>query len=84
MNRPFEVTLEYAGRDLRVKGSRTPYIPENKKGHPDTWSPAENSILEDIRISEMTPQGHYIPLDIKDENSFIDDAEFIEAVEAEL
>lgn len=51
MMRPFNITLDIGGMELNVKGNYDPGRPENKKGHPDTWTPAEGGELEVIEVS---------------------------------
>ncbi len=84
MSRPFQVEFEYAGRELRVKGIELPEVATNLKGHPDTWSPGEAQVFEDVRIYEMEPQGRYLPLSIKEEKELLDDGEFMEELRKQV
>lgn len=51
----FEIALTWEVEEgvlmpLRVMGVQQPYIPENRRGHPDTWMPAEGGELEDMKV----------------------------------
>ena len=75
----FEVCLTYEVEDgvalpLRVRGSRQDFVPENRRGHPDTWTPAEGGELEDLRIIS----GCRLPKNVEDK--LLADDDFLESV----
>lgn len=79
----FDVSFDWEVEDgvslpVRVFGRKNPVIAENRKGHPDTWSPAEGGELEDLQVFS----GARLPRDV--ENRLLEDERFLETVEAAL
>ena len=79
----FEVALTWEIEEgvqmpIRVLGVKQPYIPANRRGHPDTWTPAEGGELEDLRVFS----GGRLPGEI--EAKLLNDDAFMRAVEARL
>ena len=57
MMSPFKIDVNAGGFNLEVSGSYSKGKAEDKIGHPDTWTPAENAEIEitDVRTEDGKP-----------------------------
>lgn len=63
-----------------VKGFHTTYYRERKTGHPDTWTPAEGGVLEDLEI--RYPNGCMVATSLHEQ--LIDNGTFMDRVREAL
>ena len=81
----FTVAFSYEIEDgveigVVVSGIVIPYTPENKRGHPDHWTPAEPGYLEDLEVKNSLGT----PLPSLIQERLVEDDDFLKAVENEL